>query len=161
METTPVVVNNNSGNKRATLILIVVVLAIAIVIGVYFFFQGKQKGSEQTNVDVSSPLNADGSVPAASEQEIKQLVEDLYEDMKGANIAHSLAPWNKLNALSDSDFIKVNNNFNANYQAESEESFKEWVEGESTSIWGGSGGNVFFASAKNTVLARMKKLNIK
>lgn len=155
----PVIVNNGN-TKRGTLILIVVVLALAIAIGLYFYFQGKKKGSNQTNVDISSPLNQDGSVPAASEQEIKQLAEDLYDDMKGANFVHTLTPWNKLNALSDSDFIKVNNNFNANYQAESEQSFKEWVENESTSPWLSSG-NILFKSAKDTTLARMKKLNIK
>lgn len=157
--TTPVVVQTGNSSKRNTLVLIVVVLILAIAIAVWFYFQGKKKGGEDTTINLSSPLTPEGNAPSASDQEIKSLATELHDDMDGINYYHNLAPWNKLATLSDSDFIRLNNEFNTQYQLESEETFKQWVENESTGAWG-LGGNVLFASAKKSTLARLKKLNI-
>lgn len=142
--------NNGStgSSKKTTLILVIVVLVIAIGVALYFYFQGKAKGSTQTNLNLSSPLDSSGNAPVASEAEIRQLAEQLHDDMDGLNVwGHDNTVWNNFMALGDPDIIRVNNQFNAQYQAESGESFVEWVDNESGS---------YSTQAKQ----RLKKLNL-
>lgn len=146
---TPVIVNNSGSSKRGVIIIAVVVLLIAIGIAVWFYFQGKQKGSEQTNLNLSSPLDSQGNAPSASDAEIRQLAQQLYEDMDGLNVfGHDETVWNNFMALNDADIIKLNNRFNSEYQAESGESFVEWVDNESGDL-------------PEQAMVRLKKLNLK
>lgn len=147
---TPVIVNNSgSSSKRGVIILAVVVLLIAIGIAVWFYFQGKKKGSEQTNLNLSSPLDSQGNAPGASDAEIRQLAQQLHDDMEGLNVfGHDETVWNNFMALNDADIIKLNNRFNSEYQAESEESFVEWVSNESGDL-------------PEQAMVRLKKLNLK
>lgn len=138
---------STTSNMKWILISMGVLLLLGIGIAVYFYFQGKKKGQSQTNLNISSPLNPDGTAPAASESEINNLVTQLHGDMEGVNFTHDETIWNNFLSLSDSDIIRVNNKFNAEYQLDSEESFVEWVEDES-------------GDYPQTALQRLKKLNL-
>lgn len=136
------------GENKGTLIVIIVLLVLAITIGVYFYFQGKKKGKEQTNLNLSSPLDQQGNAPGASEAEIRTLAQQLHDDMDGLNLlGHDDTLWKQFMALNDNDVIRVNNRFNSEYQAESGESFVEWVENES-------------GTYPDSALVRLKKLNL-
>lgn len=137
--------------------LIVIAVGILLV-GLIFFIvwysarkAGKLKGT--TIINTSNP-GSDTST-SASESEIRQVAGDLYGDMDGANImGHNLDAWQRFMALSDSDVVRVYNEFDLKYQKPSGQTFKEWVQNESSpflSPW---------STVKETVLARLNKLNL-
>ena len=78
--------------------------------------------------------------------------------MSGANIfGHSSDIWQPALALSDTDFIALNNQFNLMFQTSSGQDFKQWVSTEY-----GFSLNPFnpWPTIQTTILNRLAKLNI-
>jgi hypothetical protein len=119
---------------KQLLIIAGVVLVIFIVIGVWFYRKGKRKVTIQP-----PPLDDPGSGTVASgvsNAEILSISGALHKDMDGFNYAgHDVEPYQRLNALSDTDFVKVYNVFNAAYQPDSGETLKQWIETASQQGW--------------------------
>ncbi len=135
--------------------LIIGGVLLLIIIMVWVYFSGKSKGKQQGGINISNPVTdpVSGS-SSVSESEIRSLAGELYNDMKGLNFfGHNLEPWQRLLSYSDTDFIRVNNEFNLRYQQSSRQSFKVWVENES--------GNIWWSTVKDTVLRKISKLNIR
>ena len=148
------IVNPVSKTKR-NIIIGLIVLVILIILFIFFYFKGRKAGKEKGSVNITTPPVDNTGAVLASEGEINMLVGKLYKDMDGGNFfGHNMEPWETLLALSDTDFVRTNNAFNNEYQVDTEQSFKEWVQDESNSGYS-------WPSVQNTVLSKMEKPNIK
>ncbi|HYD20019.1 MAG TPA: hypothetical protein VEB40_00990 [Flavipsychrobacter sp.] len=141
---------------KVKLIIAGVILILLLVIGIVIYSAGNRKGKSKGQVNIST-LPADlagGQGAQASESEIRQLASEIYEDMKGLNVwGHNITPWQRVLALSDTDLVRLSNEFNTSYQKESEQTLKEWVDSE-------VGGGTAWPTVRETVLTRLNKLNI-
>jgi hypothetical protein len=119
-------------------------------LGYYFYRQGKKTVTLQA-LPNDLPGNP-GSVSAgASNNEIKLIAQQLYDDMDGYNFAgHNYDPYNRAITLSDTDLVKLYNTFNSLYQADSKETLKQWIESES----------YYSNDLPDALLARFAKLNL-
>ena len=125
-----------------------------IIFAVWYF--AKESGKEEGKIDLSSSTQPDGSAPSASTAEISQIAAKLFKDMDGANYwGHNSAVWQDFLALSDADVTRVYNEFDIQYQKQSGESLKQWVESEM------SGGLLDgWATIQPVVLQRFAKLKL-
>lgn len=113
---------------------------------------GKRKGTVVINT--SNPGTDSNTAAASSEAEVRTLAEKLYKDMRGISGYHSADPWNDLLAMSDTDFIRVYNEFDTEYQKDSGETLVQWVNDQwavPLTQW---------ATIKDTLLQRFSKLNL-
>lgn len=127
----------------------IVVLILLIAMGWYFYRQGKKQVTLQSLPGELPGNPQSGNVLGASNDEIKRIANDLYDDMKGFNIwGHKQAPYDQANLLNDQDIIKLYNTFNAMYQKESGETLTSWLSNENGLGVSGS-----------LLINRLKKLN--
>ena len=144
------------------LIIAGVALLIVIIIGIVIYRSGKKSGLVAGAINLSSPVNdnPNGAVtgPQASVAELKTLAQTIHDDMDGGNLTHNIDAWNRVLVLSDSDFIKLYNEFDFDFQKESGQTLRGWIESETSyyvpflgTQWG---------STKDALLARMNKLNL-
>lgn len=142
--------------EKAKLIALGVFILILTVIAILIYRAGKKKGG----INLSNPLNDNpGDVnnqgAQSSSSEIKQLATDCHYDMDGVNLSVDETVWSRVLALSDTDFIKLNNQFNVLYQKESGQSFAKWIDNESAVSPLGD-----WHSIKPALQKRLTKLNL-
>lgn len=136
--------------------LIIVIVAVVIIgstiLAVWAYRKGKLKaGYKQPPLD--NPVGGEDNNPyGISQGEILAIVEALHNDMDGLNWGyHNSEPYEKLNILSDTDFVNVYNVFNDRYLQESGQTLKQWIEAE---IFG-------FDDIVEAIKLRMGRLNLK
>lgn len=142
--------------EKAKLIALGVFILILTVIAILIYRAGKKKGG----INLSNPINDNpGDVnnqgAQSSSSEIKQLATDCHYDMDGVNLSVDETVWSRVLALSDTDFIKLNNQFNVLYQKESGQSFAKWIDNESAVNPLGD-----WHSIKPALQKRLTKLNL-
>lgn len=143
----------NPVGSQIKLIVIGVILLIILVAGILLYRSGKKSGA--TKINISNPPSDDAGGAGISTAEINSLSDEIYRDMDGLNgFGHNTDVWQRFLSLSDTDLVKVYNEFNTDYQAESEQTLKEWVYNESTSF------QPQWSIIKETVLQRFAKLNL-
>lgn len=127
-------------------------------IGYYFYRQGKKQTTQAQLPPNDNPKEPETNTPSgASTAELTAIAAGLYGDMKGFNITgHNPAPYQSAVALSDYDFVKMYNIFNAKYQALEGETLTQMFDGETYIFLGDTGGSVYMAF-KN----KLNKLNLK
>lgn len=137
-------------------ILIVLAVLVVLIVGVAFYYY--RKGKKQVTIQappLDNPTGGNGSQQnnpyGVSDSQILAIAGSLHKDMEGFNWnGHDIEPFQNLNALSDSDFVRVYNVFNSKYQAESEETLKQWIESET----------FVFDDVIDSILSRMARLNL-
>ncbi len=136
-------------------------LLTAVGLILYFYFAGRAAGKRAGSVDLSTPISdtGTGSTPStgafASEQDVRDLVGKIKADMTGANIwGHDNDTYKTLLSYSDTDFQRVNNEFNTEYQTASSQSLRQWLEAESSLA------DFQFNPLRDSILQRMDKLKI-
>lgn len=154
MEQQPV----NKFSTKTTLIIIGVVFVIVFIVGIVIYRSGKKTGKEEGTVNVSSPVDDTPGLTTTSgisTAELRSLAQGLYTDMNGINYSHDTSQWQRVLNMSDSDLVRLNNEFNNDYQVTSGQTFKTWVDNEEAGflspVWG---------TMKQTVLDRLAKLKI-
>ena len=127
-----------------------VVLILLIALSVYFYKRGKSQVTLQS-LPGELPGNAgSGNVTGASNDEIKNIANELYGDMKGFNfLGHNYEPYNRAVLLGDGDLIKLYNTFNALFQKESEQTLTQWISSEQYAD----------GTQPYNIIQRLKKLN--
>lgn len=142
--------------SKAHIWIAISVLVIIVAFSFYFYKKGKKTTSIQDLPgDLPNSTNQNNNPAGVSNSEILQLVSDLYEDMNGVNFwGHDNSLFQKLLTYSDTDFVKVYNTFNSKYQADSGETFTQWLTNE-TNVTGN------FMVLKESILNRCAKLNLR
>ena len=114
-----------------TIIIIIVVLVLLIALGWYFYRRGKKQVTLQYLPGELPGNPSSGNVSGSSNDEIKRIASDLYDDMNGPNFfGHKPEPYNAANLLNDADLIKLYNAFNAMYQKDSGETLTQWIKND-------------------------------
>lgn len=136
---------------------------IAVVVGfvlllVITYWVGKSYGKSLPPKPIDQPtdLQDDGTTSnagSASTAEIQQITDAFYNDIDGIawGFVHDMVPYQKFLELSNTDKVRVINDWNARYYSEWSQNLAEAIEGEKYS----SGGNAKLAGA---VVDSIKKL---
>ena len=125
IKTTPLKLNTTY------IIIGVVVLLFLVGLGYYFYRQGKKKVTNQYLPDELPGDTSGQTQTGASNDEIKSISTDLYNDMKGWNaLGHKDAPYKRAVLLNDRDIVKLYNAFNALYQSDSGQTLTQWLQSE-------------------------------
>ncbi len=137
---------------KVKLIIAAIVLLILIVVIFIFYRKGKNAGA--TNVNLVSG-NADTGGVLASDSEIKELSQQIYNDLGGLNAfgSHTIDVYTRVLSLSDTDLTRLYNVFDMAHASEKKGSLVNWVNDDYAipySQW---------ASTKETLLNRFAKLN--
>ncbi len=111
-------------------IISAIVFILLLTIGIYFYYQGKKKTTIK-EVPKDTPPGGENNPSGVSSGEIFRISNALYDDMNGLNVwGHDILPYQDFNALSDTDFVKVYNQFNTEYQGDSKATLKQWIDSE-------------------------------
>jgi hypothetical protein len=133
-----------------TIVITIVVILLLVGLGWYFYRQGKKKVTLQALPGELPGNPGSGDVTGASNDEIKRIANDIYEDIDGFNVlGHNNEPYNASILLNDTDIVKLYNTFNAMYQQELKETLTQALINEK--FWENK--------APDTLIARLKKLN--
>jgi len=133
-----------------TVIISIVVLVLLIALGWYFYRQGKKQVTLQSLPGELPGNPQSGNFTGASNDEIKAIANDMYNDMKGFNgLGHNMAPYDRAVLLNDADIVKLYNTFNAMYQKDSGETLTEWISSE----------QFYNGTNPYNIIQRLKKLN--
>ncbi len=145
-------------DKKTKNILIISAIALLLLLLSWWYFY--KKGKAKTVIapvvkDQPGSSDPNNNPEGASTTEIKQISENLYNEMKGSNITgHDPHPYEALLALSDTDFENVYNQFNSDYQSSSGETMIQWINDQ----W--SGWMTDFDGLKKAILAKAADLNL-
>lgn len=139
-----------------------ITLGIFILIVAVIFFLVYRAGKKKGGINISNPIidnpdDTNNQGEQLSETEIQQLASDVYNDMDGLNLSHDSDIWNRVLAMSDTDFVRLNNAFNTKFQKDSDESFYSWVKNESSITALGFS----WPDVQQILLKKFSKLNIK
>jgi hypothetical protein len=141
-------------SKQAKIYLYIgigVVLLIGIVAAI-FYFKGKNQVTLQYSPGELPGNPGSGTQYGASNNELKTLSQDLYDEMNGYNIlGHDMGPYKRAVYLNDNDLIKLYNTFNTMFQKESDQTLYEWIDNEKFNSH----------DITDALLAKMAKLNLK
>ena len=122
-------------------------VVIIVAFSIWFYIKGKKKTTIAT-VPVDSPTG-ENNPNAVSTADITQLANELYNDMNGFNWSgHDVTPYQKLDSLSDTDFVNVYNTFNTLHTGEG--TLKQWMDSET----------YVFNDVTDSILDRMARLNL-
>jgi hypothetical protein len=146
--------------SKQILIIVAVVLVILVIVGIWFYRKGKKQTTIAPYVNDTPGATGSGSTtgtgtnnPAGvSVSQISMISQALFNEMDGFNVWRDTKPFTDLMILSDTDFVKVYNKFNTDYQAEGDGTLKQWIEDES--------GVGEFATIREAILQRMARLNL-
>lgn len=112
----------------------IAVLVIIVALSFYFYKKGKKTTSIQYlpgDLPYGNSGNGSNQTTGASNSEIKSIAQSMFADMDGFNIwGHDIEPYQRASTLSDTDFVKLYNTFNALYQTESGETLTQWLVNE-------------------------------
>ena len=112
---------------------------VAIILLIVIFFVGKAYGKNLPPKEVPVPL--DPGTGGTSTFDPTALTDRLFRDMDGIQLNifdRDMDAYNTLNSLSDTDFVKVMNDWDKRYYARSKETLFQAFQGE----W-------FYETAKN------------
>ncbi len=146
--------------SRIYIIIAGVVLVVLVALMIVFYFKGVRKGKSAVTLQgLPGELPGtpgSGNYVGASNDEIKNIANNLYADMKGINaFGHDVDPYLDAVRLNDTDLVKLYNYFNTTYQKNSANTLTEWVDNEvfiETTIEG---------DTSDLLLSRLRKLNLK
>jgi hypothetical protein len=143
------------GKKMWIVIAVIAAVIIVAIIAYLFYRKGKKQVSTQyapNDLPYGSPGNGAGQSGGASNSEIKQIANDMHDDMSGLNLftGHDMEPYQRALVLSDTDFVRLYNTFNGLYQADSGETMTQWIDNE----------KFYNNEITDTILSRCAKLNL-
>lgn len=141
-------------SPKQRLILIIGSILFVSLLAFLLWYSARQSGKRKGAINLSSPLAPDTSAPAVSEAEVRQIAQNIYKEVSGGTIYHSVDLWKKFLVLSDSDIVRVYNEYDTEYQKESGETLTQWIDGE----WSIPGSE--WRHIKSTVLERLAKLRL-
>lgn len=148
----------NLTNKQK-LIIAGVVLFIILIIGIVIYRAGKKKGSiNLSNPIIDAPNSSNTQGQQLSLTQIKELATQTKNDMSGGNLTHDAVIWGNVLALSDTDFVRLYNEFNAEFQKDSGQTFAGWVTAESSNSWIPFSGS--WTQTQKVLQQRFSKLNL-
>lgn len=128
-----------------------------IVLILVFFFIGKAYGKSLPPKPVTLPPDGSGSGQGGaqlSEGAVQKLTDDLYEDIYSWGTRNS-EPYIALLALSNTDFVRVYNDWNARYYFKDKETLKQAIGGEVFSIT-----SFTFVNLKDNLMQRFQTLGL-
>lgn len=145
------------GNIKSTLIIALVVILIVAAVAYYFYKKGASKTVIATPVKDSPNSNDPSNNPTAiSETDVKDLAFSIHEDLSGLNvIGHDLTPYQRLLSLSDTDFVRVYNSYNSQYQQSDGETLCQAINNDVVNIWFQA-----WSSLVTSMNERFSKLNL-
>lgn len=126
------------------------VLVLVIVFAWYWYKQGKKTTTTQA-LPGELPGNPNsGNNNGASNDEIKNIANDIHEDISGLNLfsGWKVATYDRALLLNDTDIVKLYNTYNTLYQKENEETLTQALQDENFPI-----------SQLKLLIARLVKLN--
>jgi hypothetical protein len=137
--------NKNKGFVIGFAIILVLVIAVAI-----FYYRKGKKETKNTNPNLL-PDGSTGGTTGASNDEIKNLANEMFKDMNGWNILNgwNTSIYSRALLLNDADIIKLYNTFNAYYQSKYDQSLTEFIYSEQ-----------FKPSVMVLLEQRLRKLNL-
>lgn len=138
---------------KTHLYIAIAVLVFMALFGYYYYRKGKNTVSIQALPnDLPGNQGAASGSGGASNDEIKRVVNALYNDMNGWNITgHNYEPYQTALTFSDTDIVKLYNAFNTLYQQDSKQTLAQWIESE----------EYVYYDIPDALLARFAKLNLK
>lgn len=126
------------------------ILLLLVGLGWFFYRRGKKQVTLQYLPGELPGNPTSGNVVGASNDEIKEIAQELYNDMAGFNVfGHNYEPYRRAVGLSNTDLLKLYNTFNTMYQKESNETLTSWISSERYT-------NTDLPSA---IISRLTKLN--
>lgn len=146
---------------KTKLWIIGITLLLLLVFGIIIYRSGRKKGSINLSSPViDNPNNPGGNTtPVTATADIMALTDLVHRDMEGVNLEHDTDLWsNRVLTLSDTDFVRLYNEFNSKYQKDSGETFTQWIAGETAyyvPLLGTQWGTI-----KDSLLTRLSKLNL-
>lgn len=133
------------------IVIIAVVMITMIILGIWAYRKGKKQVTI-AKLPLDNAVTGSNNPAGVSQAEIVAIADALYRDMDGWNLSgHKVEPYQKLNALSDTDFVNAYNTFNTLHQSEGDGTLKEWIESET----------FVFDDVVESIIARMGRLNLK
>jgi len=133
------------------------IVVIIAGIGYYFYRQGKKQTTQAQLPPNDNPTGPNNTPSGASTAELSLIASNLYNEMQGFNFGgHDPAPYQAAVNLSDYDFVKMYNIFNAKYQAESSQTLTQFFDSETYIILGDSSQSVYYSFRQ-----KLNKLNLK
>lgn len=136
-------------NTNKTFIITVIIIFVVIIgVAIYYYRKGKKT---TTIVDPNLlPDGSSGGTTGASNDELKNLANEMYKDMDGWNLnGWNVTIYNRALLLNDRDIAKLYNTFNAYYQKENGETLTQMINNER-----------FKPSVLVLLELRLKKLNL-
>jgi hypothetical protein len=141
-------------------ILISVVAVIAIVLTIYFVGQKAGKRAADNPWQAPLPTDSENKGTSIDAARVRAVVDDLYTDLNYLDVlpmwgTRSMAVYQRWNAMSDTEFVAVYNDFNARFSSE--------FGGKSVRVilknewgWGQSG----FNALRETIESRFERLKL-
>jgi hypothetical protein len=141
---------SSSGKKDHTVLWVVVSASALLLGGLYIYHRGKA----QTTQAELPPDDTSGNPTPQSVLLI--LAEKIYNDIKGINFAteHDLEAYTAMLAMSNYDFTRLYNIWNARYQSKWNETLTEAINSE-------SGNALRWGQVRELMLSRLASLNLK
>ncbi|MBS1645701.1 MAG: hypothetical protein JST67_00025 [Bacteroidetes bacterium] len=120
------------GNIKTTLIISVVVILLLISISWYFYYKGSKKTVIAPLVQDNPSSQSSQNNPAGiSDTDVKQISSDIENEIHGYHVlGHDPTPYQRLLSLSDTDFVRVYNQWNTDYQQSEGQTLAKMVAGE-------------------------------
>lgn len=134
------------------LILYSSIAGIALIL--VFFFIGKSYGKSIPPKPVTLPNDNGSSTGQAPDIKIMQITDALKEDIYSWFTRDS-APYVELMGLSDTDFVRVYNDWNARYFSKDNQTLKQAIEGEFLSST-----SFTFYNLKPQLMERFQRLSL-
>lgn len=150
---------------------LIIAIVITMVVLAIVYWMGKRKATITPTV-VPLPTQ-NGQISQTDAEYVREMAQDLYEDMKGANYNRDIELFREYAGLNDQLFVSVYNDFNTLYEGQGKGTLKEWIEKEwiitGNSMVSFFVGGIFtgswlqsedFADLQETILDRMDSLNL-
>jgi len=145
---------------RTRLYIAIFITAVVVVIMYFVYKWGSKSGAiNQSAPVIDNPNNpVDNTTPVTPQAEIDQLATSVYNDFGVYDaLGHDMDLWTRVIALSDTDFVNLNNTFNQKYQTSSGKSFAKWIDSQTTwLLWNGDTWGV----DKDILDSKISKLNL-
>lgn len=102
------------------------IIVILVIVGILWYFY--KQGTKKTQQNKLPPNDNAGT--NESDTALSELAGELHNDMKGFAIgfAHDEAPYQKAVSLSNYDFVRLVNIYNAQYQHDDGKTFKTMLD---------------------------------
>lgn len=139
-------------------IIAFVVGFVMLILITYFVGKSYGKSLPPKKIDEPEDLQENGTVSNLGSRplsEIQQLTDDFYNDIKGISwfFDHNMAPYQKFLTLSNTDKVRVINDWNTRYYHKWSQNIAEAIKGERYS----SSGNAKLAGAVVESIEKLSK----